>query len=557
MEPMADLTDQPGSARYHDFLDDNWVESFFRPLLISLLSASVVAGPLAVLRPLTSWRLGYVLPLALLIAVEGVYSTVQRGRPQWRDRRGLLLRLGEVAVILLVLRLAVWVFSTGLPGPAQISLWLVHPAAFLDAQFLVVGCVLIFAWGLAIGTTADFLELAIQPDEFAAYETHSWDESRSHERASRAKSRLETVAQFTSRWGWGGALLVACAAFSRTSFAIGGPVGVSFAITGAGLSTDIVLALLCYFISGLLLLSEGRLAVLRGRWYNQGISVMPGVLKRWHLGSVLIILLVALVAALLPLGQTGPLATALEYVFSFLLRVAQLVLAVIFFLFSALLWPFRFLFSSADQQGPAQPPPQLEVPPPQQAISHLPPWLGGAVYWALILAVLAYLLLSYLGAHGLLSGWGSGRWLRLRFWWRARWARVSGSARKAAEGLSKRFRLRRPSPLARRGASARVGSLPPAARIRYFYLSTLQRAAQRGLARPPHKTPLEFGQDLTGEWPEAEVELKELTDAFLAARYDRRTIPADRARAVQHVWRRALRSLQRPSGSKNEDQARN
>jgi hypothetical protein len=553
---MEDTTDQAGNTRYQDFLDDSWVRSLFRPLLISFLSASVVAGPLAGLRALTSWRLGYVLPLALLVAVEGVYSTLQRGRPQWRDRRGLMLRLAELVTILLILRLAIWTFSTGLPGPDQVALWLVHPEAILDAQFLAVGVLLILAWGLAIGITADFLELAIQPDEFAAYETHSWDESRSHQRASRAKSRLETVAQFTWRWGWGGGLLVACAALSRTSFALEGSSGLKFAITGANLPPDIVVALLCYFISGLILLSEGRLAVLRGRWYNQGISVMPGVLKRWHLSSVLIILLVALVAALLPLGRTGPLATALEYVLGLMVRVGQVVMAFVFFLFTALLWPLRFLFRSSDQQQPAQALPRFEMPPPQQAVTHLPPWLGGAIYWTLILAVLAYLLLSYLNAHGLLAGLRGGRWLRLRFWWSARWARVSASARKATEGLRKRLRLRRPSPLAPGGPSIHVGSLPPAAKIRYFYLSTLQRAAQRGLARPPYKTPLEFGQDLTGQWPDAEVDFKELTEAFLAARYDRRTIPADRARAVQRVWRRALRSLRRNTGDKGEDQAR-
>jgi Domain of unknown function (DUF4129) len=553
---MEDKTDQAGNTRYQDFLDDTWVRTLFRPLLISLLSASVVAGPLAGLRALTPWRLGYVLPLALFVAIEGVYSTLQRGRPQWRDRRGLRLRLAELVTILLVLRFAIWTFSTGLPGSDQFALWLVRPAAILDTQFRTVGVLLILAWGLAIGTTADFLELAIQPDEFAAYETHSWDESRSHQRASRAKSRLETVAQFAWRWGWGGALLVACAAFSRTSFGLGGPNGLQFAITGANLPPDIVVALLCYFISGLILLSEGRLAVLRGRWYNQGISVMPGVLKRWHLSSVLIILLVALVAALLPLGRTGPLATALEYVFGLIVRVGQVVLAFVFFLFTALLWPLRFLFPASDQQPPAQAPPRFEMPPPQQAASHLPAWLGGAIYWTLILAVLAYLLLSYLNAHGLLAGLNRGHWLRLRFWWSARWARLSASARKVTEGLRKRLRVRRPSPLAPGGPSIHVGGLPPAAKIRYFYLSTLQRAAQRGLARPPHKTPLEFGQDLTGQWPDAEVDFKELTEAFLAARYDRRAIPADRARAVQRVWQRALRSLRKNTGDKGEDQAR-
>jgi hypothetical protein len=554
---MEDNTDGAVEARYQDFLDDNWVRSLFRPLLISLLAASAVAGPLAVLRSTTSWRLDYVLPLALLVAIQGVYSTVQRGRPQWRNRRGLALRLAELVIILLVLRVASWVFSLGLPGPAQIALWLAHPDSFLDAQFIVVGVLLVLAWWLAISITADFLELAIQPDEFAAYETHSWDDSRSYQRAGRAKSRLETVTQFTWRWGWGGVLLVACAAMSRTAFELEGPGGPKFTITGANLPFDIIVALLCYFICGLILLSEGRLAVLRGRWYNQGIVVMPGVLKRWHLSSVLIILMVALVAALLPLGRTGPFATALEYLFGLLMRAGQVIMAFVFFLFSAILWPLRFLFRSTDQPQAPQPAPHFEIPPTDGgAASHLPAWLGGALSWALILAVVAYLLLSYLNAHGLLSAFGQGRWLRLRFWWKARWARVSASARKATEGLRKRLRLRRPSPLVTRGPAIHVGSLPPAARIRYFYLSTLQNAARRGLVRPPHKTPLEFGQDLTGQWPDAEVDLQELTEAFLAARYDRRTIPADRARAVQQIWRRALRSLRKKTGEKGEDQAR-
>jgi hypothetical protein len=553
---MDDTHEEATKSGYQDFQDENWVRSLFRPLLISLLAASVVAGPLAVTRALTSWRLDYVLPLAWLVAIQGVYSTLQRGRPQWRNRRGFVLRLAELVIILLVLRLASWVFSTGLPGSDQIAHWLVQPDSFLDAEFVVVGLLLLLAWGLAIGITADFLELAIQPDEFAAHETHSWDENRSHQRAARAKSRLETVSQFTWRWGWGGVLLVACAALSRTAFEMEGSSGPKFTITGASLPPDVITALLCYFICGLILLSEGRLAVLRGRWYNQGIAVMPGVLKRWHLSSVLIILLVALVAALLPLGPTGPLATALEFLFNLLVRVSQLIIAFVFFLLSIILWPFRLLFRPADDQQAPQPVPSFQMPAADATAGvHLPAWLGGALSWALILIVVAYLLLSYLNAHNLLSVFGRGNWLRLRFWWKARWARFSATARAATERLRKRLRPRR-SPVVTRGPSIHVGSLPPAARIRYFYLSTLRNAARRGLARPPHKTPLEFGEDLTGQWPDAEVDFKELTEAFLAARYDRRTIPADRARAVQRVWRRALRSLRKRPGEKDEGQAR-
>ncbi len=78
---------------YRDFFDAPWVGSLFRPMLIALVAASLVAGPVALLRVAgTTWQLGYVLPFALLAALEGVYSTLRLGRPNWRDRRGLVFR---------------------------------------------------------------------------------------------------------------------------------------------------------------------------------------------------------------------------------------------------------------------------------------------------------------------------------------------------------------------------------------------------------------------------------------------------------------------------------
>jgi hypothetical protein len=162
--------------------------------------------------------------------------------------------------------------------------------------------------------------------------------------------------------------------------------------------------------------------------------------------------------------------------------------------------------------------------------------------------VLLYLVISYLNAHGFLAGLQSLRWLRLRFWWRARWARIARTAAAATAALRKRLAPARMPHLTRRAPGVRLGDLPPAARIRYFYLATLERAAAAGLVRPPHKTPLEFGRDLTGQWPDSEVELTELTEAFLAARYDRRTIAPEKAQDVQSIWRRVMHSLHRPKG---------
>jgi hypothetical protein len=546
-------TSRPDSAGYQDFQDQPWVSGIFRPLLIVLLATSVAPVAVTVLHRLTPWRLGYVLPLAFVVAAEGVYSTLERGRPQWRDRRGLLLRLSELALLALVLRLCTWFFSTSLPGMREATLWLSHPSAFFDGQFLTIGVLLLLIWGLAIAVTADFTELAIQADEYSAHEATGWDDSSSRQRIYRAKSRTETVGQFAWLWGCGGVVLALCAAMSRATISLGGNGAPIFGLSRANLPTAVLIALLCYFLCGLLLMSEGRLAVLRGHWYNQGIAVMPGVLQRWHLSSIAIVLLVAMLAAILPLASTGGLAQVLEVVLGALFRAGYFVVAALFFLMSVILYPLRFLF--ANQQGQeASPPPRFDMPEQAQAAtSHVPAWLGGAIYWVLIALVLGYLLFSYLNAHGLLRGLQSGTWLRLRFWWRARWSRLSQRAAAATAALRKRLVLRRPARSGPRPAAVRLGDLAPAARIRYFYLATLARAAERGLARKPHETPLEFGRDLTGQWPDAEVDFQALTEAFLAARYDRRDIPAEKAQDVQSVWRRVMNSLRR---SKDESEAR-
>src|SRR5512146_3042729 len=102
-----------------EWRDNPWLSSLFRPLLIALVATSLMAGPLAMMAALTTWRLGHMLPLAFAGALEGVYSTVQLGRPQWRDRRGLLFRLGEIVLLLLLARLASWGFGTGFPSLAD------------------------------------------------------------------------------------------------------------------------------------------------------------------------------------------------------------------------------------------------------------------------------------------------------------------------------------------------------------------------------------------------------------------------------------------------------
>ncbi|HRI57781.1 MAG TPA: DUF4129 domain-containing protein, partial [Anaerolineae bacterium] len=102
----------------------------------------------------------------------------------------------------------------------------------------------------------------------------------------------------------------------------------------------------------------------------------------------------------------------------------------------------------------------------------------------------------------------------------------------------------------------RLAGLPPRAQVRYFYLSTLRRAADQGIARRPAQTPREFVEDLERTWPESELDVQSLTEAFISARYDAAEISSDEARQVKSVWERIKRALRgkgkREEGASNE-----
>ena len=448
-------------------------------------------------------------------------------------------------MLLAALRLAVWAFSTGLPDLEAVRSWLRQPGTFFDDQFILIGALLLAAWGLAVGITGDFLELALRPDEVAAQESRVWGESGSQIRAYRPTLRSEIVGRFAGRWGGGGIVLVACAALSRITFNPDGKGLFKLGLSQLGLPADVLAALLCYFLAGLLLISHARLALLRGHWYNEGAEIGSAVVRRWHWSGLLVVLLVAGLAALLPIGSTGWPAVVLGAIIAFLVQVAYAVLLILALLLSLVLYPLRFLLARQPSEMPALSPPP--IPTRAEVASSLPDWLGGAAFWLVLVLLLGYLLWNYLAAHGLrslLAGGLPGRLAALLVRLRYRRTRWGASVQAAAAALRGRLRPVRSEDAAMAGSPfIRLSKLSPRARVRYFYLNTLHRAADRGLARPAPATPLEFGRDLAAQWPEAGTDVEALTDAFLAARYDRRPILAGEARATQSVWRRVLRAL--------------
>jgi hypothetical protein len=81
--------------------------------------------------------------------------------------------------------------------------------------------------------------------------------------------------------------------------------------------------------------------------------------------------------------------------------------------------------------------------------------------------------------------------------------------------------------------------------VRYFYLSTVRRAAKAGQPREPAQTPYEYEADLGRRFTDLEPDLSGLTEAFIEARYGHQPVESEDAEAVKPLWQRIKAVLRR------------
>lgn len=540
-----------GGRAFAEYRDEAWQVSAFRLVLIALMTGSFAAGPTALRWALGAPWFGYIIPVAVLCAAAGVLTTSLLGRPAWRDRRGSAFRLGEMLLIVIAARVLVWVFVDGLPGLADVASWFLQPWRFFTGEFIFASLVWLFVWSYAVMVTSDFLDLAIQPDEVAARQSREWGDSRSQWRAGRPMGRTEVLQGFAVRWIGLGTVLVICAAFTRLDVTTGQNGLVNVATGGLGMRAEVVACLVCYFLAGLLLMSQGRLAVLRGRWYNQEVEVRETLIKRWHVNSLVFIGLIALVALLLPLGSTSWLTGIVEFIVALLARVMLaigFVMGVIIAFLATLLARLLGQPAAAETQMPAEPPPI--VPTQAEMAASLPPWLGSAVLWLVVALVAGFLLLNFLRTSRVLESRLGRRLTGLRLWWRARRARMEAGVAARMRGFRTRLRrTRRRVVRPKERVEPGGGPSMPRDQVRRYYLRALEEASEEGVVRPPHKTPLEFEADLREEWPDTEGDVRQLTGAFVDARYTAHEIGDREVSSAESAWRRLVRGLRNARGA--------
>ncbi len=520
--------------------DRDWLGSIARPVLIVLMVSSINIAVLAFLRqyapdmtPAVRWS---VVGMGMLAAVIGCTTTTWLAMPAQRLRRSAGYRLAEIALLVALARFVLWLASGDLPSPLAL---LNDPLlALADGVFLFALVTILFTWYAAIDFTDDLARMALQPDEL-------WLNQRANIRfADSARpaptNRPAILRGFVARWVVWGIVLILLASTLRMGVTRPG----FWTMARLDIDPMVIGAILLYFLIGLLLISQGQLAVLRARWTIDRLPTMPAIVRNWPLYTFAVILLFGVVAAFLPLGDTyllsAILSAILNALFAFFLLIFRLITVLFMMLLSLL------PFSNQQPEDVAPPPPAqsiIDQPPPLLVI---PPWVSGAFFWLSVAALLGYAAYFYFSDKDASMIWLRRLWERLIAQWMAlfgaaqRWARQrqmvqSESSEQQAGGLAKWVRRLLPWRL-----------LDPNQRVRMLYFQMLERAAEKAVGRQPAETPGRFAPRLESSidaLPDDAAAIDELTAAFVDVRYAGRVVDTADSERLRKRWEQLRATL--------------
>jgi hypothetical protein len=472
-----------------------------------------------------------VLGLGIVTALIGVTTTTWLAHPNQRLRRTAGYRIAEIVLILLVARIVLWLAAGQLPS---VEAFLMRPdEVFFDGPYLLTLVALLFTWLAAIDFTDDLAQLGLQPDELHMAQTARsgvFDSSRPAQADRRAILR-----RIVARWvGWGIILI-----FIASALRMGITRERFWTLAHQDVNPTVIAVIIIYFLSGLLLLSQGQLAVLRARWTLDRLPTSNGIMRNWPVYTLVVLLVTAILALFLPLGDT----LLISRVLGALLDAIYWVVSLIFQLVSLLLILLFSLLPTSDTLPPPAPPPQVANPPPAMApVVEIPPWLGGAMFWTTILFILALAAYFYFTDKQT-----NFRWLRrIAALLRARWEQLAGGwyAWRRSQRLHRAAKLGTAvagGEVGRHWWPLRWGRLNPAQQVRYLYFQMLDRAAEYEKPRHESETPAAYAPRLSEEVG-AEAEDKEaieaLTKAFVQVRYAGEVPQREQVSWLSQLWDR-------------------
>lgn len=526
---------EPGVEDQPIATDSDWIGSLLRPLLITTLVGCIAVAAIGFLRHIAPALIGYYVQITLVTALVatfvGGYTTTLLVHPDQRHRRTWAFRTAEVGLILFLLRVAIWLFAEGVPS---LESTLYSPLTTLFSGPFVVAAVLVYGtWILAVLVTDDFLQMGLQPDELLVRKGRG--ESRWAPEVHVRSDRQGLLVRFTQRWISGGVVMLFLTAGSQIGTGSGG----FFAIVRQDIDPLVIGGSIVYFLIGLILIAVGRLAVLRAQWQLERIPAERSITRNWPIYTAGLLLITGIVAAVLPLGGTFRLAQILNWIISTLYIIIFTILGLIM-AFISQFFPEGEPMESPQPMGPISPP-QFEAGPNPVVV---PQWIGGAVFWIILVLLLGYAAFLYMQERGVNFAWLRSFLQRLLAAWRGLWGEFDswrgGAMQNTASGPKDQQRRRDPKWWRR----LQFGQMSPTERIRYFYLTTLERAQEEGVGRKPGETPLRYAPRLEGAIEEiGEKPFSQLTEEFIEIQYAGHTMDDETASLAERLWQRIQQAL--------------
>jgi hypothetical protein len=484
--PLSDL------PRTRASYDQSWLTSLLRPTLITIMVACINVALGAFLhRFLPTAPTGYfslIVLISVAASIVACASTAWLAQPGQRLSRTAAYRAAEFGLLIMLARFGIWILAGTRPSLTD---FFTHPIdTFLDGYFLVALMVLFVSWWWSIEFSSELLAMALQSDELYALEGST--RSKLDTVRPTGTNRQALLDRFVGRWMGGGLLMILLAAGSQ----IDTTASRAWGLFDQQIDPVVIAAIILYFFMGLILVSQGQLAILRSRWTLERAPVNDSILRNWPTYVLLLLGLIGLVAMLMPLGGTFHLAQIIAFIingtYALILNIYQFVFFLLLLLLSLL--PF------SDQPGvppEAAEPQAVEAPPPSADLLPFADWTGGILFWTLTAVLLFYAASIYFSRDGG-SNVFAQLWLRLKaFWlqffgsfqtWQANRVR-----RRSADGPRSILPHVRLSQWFER---LRQGNLTPEQQIRYYYLSMLEQAEKFGTARSQSETPARFAPRL-------------------------------------------------------------
>lgn len=486
-----------------------------------------------------AWDPRYLVGVCFAVALmSGLNHQTFRRERMWSSE---LLRYvaPELLLVLVLVRIATTLSFGGMTLIEDGLRWFYDPLRIFD-DWMLAGLVV----GVLVGITAhlaahNLAELAPTSSDIPMADDQGVARLVSEDRSL-------ALARISQRFIFGGVALLLALALEVVNIQ-------RIASPSLPLSDLSAAASLCYLVSGLLLYSQARLALLQTRWQLDGAHVAEGVARRWTGASWLLVGGIALLALVLPrsyaMGLLDTLQTALGLLGYGITVVGYVLIWILSLLALLPAWLLTLLAPQTMPRGESAGLPLLNTPPPPQVV-HQPQFVPALLFWICMLLLLGYALTIVARRYPLPFRvlFSYGRLNVLRAWLLARWSSARGWSQVVTERV--RQRVQEQAAVRRRHGRLRLGRLGPRDLVRYFYRSVLLRAAAQGWARRNGQTPYEYADQLARDLPETQADLRELTDVFVAARYSGQAISVEEARRARRPWER-LRRVLRDAGRRS------